>query len=138
MEPIKPTKIVKSTPVSPPDTPNTIDSAEARSAYDPRLYADQSLVDAYKHYPLMRFFGLTDDEKADDKINDKVKSVYDWALNKTKSDDANQIMKTIRYLEMEIGLPQLGTSRLDNINNFVVIENQIKDLENERRFQYGF
>ena len=138
MEPIKPIKIVKPTPASTPDNSEHIDSAEARSAYDSRRFADQSLVEQFKHYPLIRFFGLTEDEKADDKVNEKVKSVYNWAFGKTKTDDPNEIMKAIRFLEMEMGMPELGTSRLDYISNFVGIESQIKDLENERRFRYGF
>lgn len=139
MADIEPTKVVKQTIVNRgPDNSENTDSAKTRSSYDSRIpYGDQSLVEAYRHYPLMRFFGLSDDEKADDKINNKVKSVYGWAHNKAKTDDPNLIMKVLRFLEMEIGLPPLGTSRLDHISGLVEIENSITDLEDERGFRYG-
>ena len=139
MNNIKPIKIVKPTvvPVS-SNNSDHIDSAEARSGWDPRLIPDESLAEDLKHYPLMKFFDLSNDERADDTINDKVKSVYKWVINTTKSDEQDKIVKTLRYLEMDIGVPDLGTSRLDHIYNFVTIENNIEDLRNERRFRYGF
>ena len=138
MDPIKPTKIVKPTIIKKdPNVSENIDSAETRSSYDPRRMGDQSLVEAYQHYPLMRFFGLTDDEKADDKINDKVKSIYKWASSKFQSTEPNKYMKAIRYLEMEIGAPDLDVSRLDHIYNFVDLENQIGQLEGIRRYKYN-
>ena len=138
MDPIKPTKVIK--PVVNPDLPVSehIDSAVARSAYDPRIsYADQSLVESFKHYPLMRFFGLSEDEKADDKINEKIKSIYNFSVHKAQSNDPNKFMRAIRFLEMEIGTPPLGTTRLDHISGLIEIENNMHDLENERRFKYG-
>ena len=139
MSSIEPTKVVKSTTVN-KDLNNSenVDSAEARLAWDARLMADPSLAESYRHYPLMRFFGLSDDEKSDDKINDKVKAVYGWAHNKSKSEDPNLIMKVIRFLEMEMGVPPLDNSRLDHMYGAVDIENQMADLENERRYKYGF
>ena len=139
MDEIIPTKIVKPTISNQsPNVSENKDSAESRSSYDSRLYGDQTLVEQYRHYPLMRFFGLSDDEKADDTINEKVKSVYKWATSKIKDVDPNKYMKMIRYLEMEIGLPDMGVSRLDHISGFIGLENQLHDVENERRFRYGF
>ncbi len=132
---IKPTKIITPSPAEPQPL---VDSPEARSSYDPRLYADQSLVESFKHYPLMRFFGLSEDEKADDKINDKIKSIYNFSVHKAQSNDPNKFMRAIRFLEMEIGTPPLGTTRLDHISGLIEIENNMHDLENERRFKYGF
>jgi len=139
MDEIIPTKIVKPTISNQSsNVSENKDSAESRSSYDSRLYGDQTLVEQYRHYPLMRFFGLSDDEKADDTINEKVKSVYKWATSKIKDVDPNKYMKMIRYLEMEIGLPDMGVSRLDHISGFISLENQLHDVENERRFRYGF
>ena len=139
MDEIIPTKIVKPTISNQsPNVSENKDSAESRSSYDSRLYGDQTLVEQYRHYPLMRFFGLSDDEKADDTINEKVKSVYKWATSKIKDVDPNKYMKMIRYLEMEIGLPDMGVSRLDHISGFISLENQLHDVENERLYKYGF
>ena len=139
MDEIIPTKIVKPTISNQSsNVSENKDSAESRSSYDSRLYGDQTLVEQYRHYPLMRFFGLSDDEKADDTINEKVKSVYKWATSKIKDVDPNKYMKMIRYLEMEIGLPDMGVSRLDHISGFISLENQLHDVENERLYKYGF
>ncbi len=138
MDDIKPTKIVKPVTSDSPSDSAQIDSAASRSGWDSRLNPDQTLVEQFKHYPLIRFFGLDEDEKADDNINEKIKAVYKWSFAKHHQDDPNVIMKTIRFLEMEMGLPPLGTSRLDHVHGLIEIENKMTDLENERRFRFGY
>ena len=117
--------------------PISQDISKARLEYDSRLYSNVSLPDEMSHYRLFTFFGFTEQDKTDERKNEQLKHIYQWAKSKVNTDDLMQIIHSIRNLELSLGMSSLGETRLDNIYYYINIDNQIKDLEDERYRQYG-
>jgi hypothetical protein len=139
-EDIQPTKVIKAVSKQSMSS-KTSDSSqidnkavEARREYDSRLYTGVPLNSEIEHYRLFRFF---DFDGNDDKKNDRIKGIYQWAKQNASSDDMFDIMRTLTDLDRKIGIPDLGVSRVDHFWNFVNIENEIKRLEQERIQRYG-
>ena len=128
MEPIQPLKVVKVSANSPsiPINPTT------PQGYDSRM-GDSELAEQYRHYPLMDFFGLDVNERGDDKLLGQIKDVHTWVQRRYPNADTMDTSKALRMLEREIGIPQLGDTRLNNLWTYISIDNQIDTLEDDKR-----
>lgn len=113
------------------------DNIRARSEYDSRVYSGVPLSDETSHYQLFTFFSFDEKDRSNDKQNDKLKTVYNWAKDSSKSNELIKIIDCLKDLEHRIGFPDLGETRLDKVYNYVNIERQIKDLEQEKFMKYG-
>jgi len=137
MDPIKPLKVIKIDKGS-SSSPIPIDTSQKRADYDARLLDNSPLAEQYRHYPLMQFFDLSLDERMDDSINKKLKDVYTWVSYRYPNSDNITTTRALRMLENEIGMPELGDTRLNNIWSYAFLDNQINDLNNQKREKYGY
>lgn len=121
MDDITPSKIVRN-----------VDTPESRSAFDPRQVPSGGLDADVSHYNLFNFFSLDPVERADRKVNDKVKFINEWATRKVNSRNVEDIIRQLTHTELKLHQPQLGVSRLDTLYRYVKIESQIDDLMRQR------
>lgn len=64
---------------------------------------------------------------------ERLQEIYKWALDKSEEKTLGNALKTIKDLELEMGMPKLGDSMLNKIWRFVHISNQMKDLDLQRK-----
>ena len=123
---ITPDKVVVRQSVSQSMTP------DPRISYDPRVRNSEGLDLESEHFSLYPLFNLTDAEKADDGVHDKMRTLYQWAKQKLDSADTISILRTLLSLENRIGTPRLGVSRLNHLYQYVKLDNQINALSMAR------
>lgn len=132
--PIQPTKVVK--PSKPQETSDP-DTKEARTEYDSRLYSAVSLDNEVMHYGLFSYFDFDNDDKQSNRKNEKLKTIYKWSKDRAKSDDISEVIRHLHDLDLKLGIPSLGVSRLNHYYQYIKIENQIEEKTQERIMKYG-
>jgi len=88
-------------------------------------HEDNSYIELYS------FLGADDSDKANDKYNNKLKEVYEFA--KEKDQDKAELLWKIRSIEQKLSEPPIGMSRIDHLYNYVkaqkAAESAMKEAE---------
>ena len=70
------------------------------------------------------FFNATDEDKNDRDFKEKIKLIVEFAKEGAK--DRADVLWNIKTLESKLGDPAYGSSRIDNLYNYIKLQNQIK------------
>lgn len=113
------------TPVHVPDTPG-----------DQVFHSNISLGDPIVATQLHDYFELNRAEKYSEDRQRQLKTVLEWAVAKSQSNDVLEILRTLQQKELEIGHSPFK-DRLQSLYRLAKIEAQSNFLELERQAIYG-
>jgi len=96
----------------------------------PPLYSEG----AEKYSPhIYNYFGLSDMDRYREMVNDSIDTIVRWTGEK----ELPNILRRIKELELELGTPPRGMTRLTQLANFAKIDAQIQRLHSERELYRG-
>lgn len=77
------------------------------------------------------YFEIVDME--DPHTIEKLDTISNWVENTTKKDDNVNLLWSVKQISEEMGMPPMGMDRLTQIYQWVKIDNQINNLQNEKK-----
>lgn len=88
---------------------------------------------SYKELPLTfyRYFGV-DFGKVDSKTHTELNDVYNYVKTQNKTKSMGEILNKVKRLEIKLGAPNVGQSRVSKVWNYVKMSQHINDLEAQR------
>jgi hypothetical protein len=100
--------------------------------YDSRIFPPDQLPDEISHYALYNFFNFESEDKRNETKNKKLQLINRHIKEHTHTNDHIENIRFLNHLETKLGIPPMGTNRLEHIYRWCKISSQIQDLENER------
>lgn len=76
--------------------------------------------------------GLLDISNPTDDQREQLIKIGDYFRSQSKELSEIDLLNKVRQLEIRLGLPDIGETRLDRINRYVTIQRQLDGLEKER------
>lgn len=94
------------------------------------LCYDTVPIDIYRQFDL-------DLANVNDKVRGQLKDIFNYAYEANEQKSVGNAMTTLRNLEVKLGSPRGGESRIGRIYNWVKLSNQIQDLDLRRNALRG-
>lgn len=96
----------------------------------PRL-PDSAPPDPLLLYRLADFFSVGQGDREDGDIQARMLAIFDWAKQKTGSDDHLVGMEAIRQLETQLGLTFRNDEKLNSLYRWIKLDRQRQQVERE-------
>ena len=104
-------------------------TAQAEEAFKPKVPIKPLGESDYQFSPhLYNHFGLNDIDRFSENINQNLETIIKW----TGSDDLGEAIYKIRQLELQLGQPPNGMTRIKQLYNWAKINSQISELKSIR------
>jgi len=82
--------------------------------------------------PLMNYFDIGLHDRGDSEIQDKLKTIYDWAASQKENPQTSDILWAVKSLENRLGVPEIGSRRYQHILKWIKLQNQISELQKQK------